>query len=147
MNTGWEDEKVNDGAKGARRHAHLMVEYAKDALEHDEPWKLWEYSIDGITWRGGFKAHLCWSKDLHYRRRPVELSTMTVEIPVFSEPIKVQLERFSDYFIPSPIGVEKYHWMNSGIDFLRLEKGYVHLSKEHALQHELSIRHLNNLKR
>lgn len=56
----------------AHTHAALMAEYAKDALETETPWDLWEHSNDGDSW---FRCsmHPSWKATTSYRRKTVPL--------------------------------------------------------------------------
>lgn len=50
-------------------HADLMLEYAKDAQETDNPWERWEYRTpNGIGWNPA-RENLQWYKDFQYRRK------------------------------------------------------------------------------
>lgn len=61
-------------------HAELMIEYGKDALESDTPWKNWEYrSNDSNRWCE-LKNHPEWNIYIKYRRKP-QTVTITITIP------------------------------------------------------------------
>lgn len=55
----------------AHKHAHLMMFYAKDALESDEPWKNWEFRtlIRSHFWLRCTSSPT-WRVDFEYRRKP-----------------------------------------------------------------------------
>lgn len=59
----------------AHKHAHLMMLYAKDALESDEPWENWEFR-DPATTLGKAQywlelgTHPEWIDTFEYRRKP-----------------------------------------------------------------------------
>ena len=44
-------------------HAELMMQYAEDAMETDEPWLLWQYRCEG-KWKQCL-AHPSWAKVAH----------------------------------------------------------------------------------
>jgi hypothetical protein len=51
-------------------HAHLMVEYAKDALETDKPWERWERAhITNLGLWQGLKENPPWIANNVYRRK------------------------------------------------------------------------------
>jgi hypothetical protein len=60
------------------KYAKLMLEYAQDALVSIEPWKLWEYSSDGVHWKSFEATNPGWITDYFYRRKSTLIS---VEIP------------------------------------------------------------------
>jgi hypothetical protein len=52
------------------KHAELMAEYAKDAMETDEPWERWEHmGINTDIWRQCLD-HPSWMPRKQYRRKP-----------------------------------------------------------------------------
>ena len=67
--------KVPDG----HPHATLMAEYAKDAANNKEPWKLWEYKTSGVPslWNQLY-GHPEWREQVEYRRK---IKTVTITIP------------------------------------------------------------------
>jgi hypothetical protein len=56
------------------KHADLMLEYAKDALTNENPWKLWELRLDGSYEWSVLHANPEWRSDFEYRRKPVKWS-------------------------------------------------------------------------
>lgn len=59
-------------------HAALMAEYAKDALTSNEPWRDWEYSIDGALW-SNLISNPGWKIKQKYRRK---VKMISIEIPL-----------------------------------------------------------------
>lgn len=62
------------------KHAELMLEYAKDAAEHEEPWLLWDVFhndnsrwFDANTW-SSLEANPTWAQNCKYRRKLVKWS-------------------------------------------------------------------------
>ena len=58
----------------AHKHAHLMMLYAQDALESDEPWKNWEFREPNTTLDNAQYWLHCshspeWNECMEYRRR------------------------------------------------------------------------------
>jgi hypothetical protein len=57
------------------KHAELMAEYAKDAMETDRPWERWEvkvYRIDSgyVSWRAMERTEALFFPVNEYRRKP-----------------------------------------------------------------------------
>ena len=59
-------------------HAELMLEYAKDALKYNQPWKLWECFTGGPWSR--LETHPKWHRHVQYRRRPTPKPSIHVEL-------------------------------------------------------------------
>ena len=51
------------------KHAELMVMYAKDAFETDEPWKRWECCRGDDVWNR-LRVSPSWVAHHQYRRKP-----------------------------------------------------------------------------
>lgn len=65
------------------KHAQLMAQYAKDAAEHEEPWRNWEYRVTPNSHWVQLKHNPGWSTGVEYRRKP--------------EKLKVYIYRYSDH--------------------------------------------------
>ena len=51
------------------KHAELMMQYAQDAMETNEPWERWEYFHRGAgEWKSLKKLN--WNPNVMYRRKP-----------------------------------------------------------------------------
>ena len=50
-------------------HAELMAQYAEDARNHKEPWKLWELRVKGGDWYD-CSLHPYWLETQEFRRKP-----------------------------------------------------------------------------
>lgn len=67
----------------AHKHAALMLQYAKDAMETDKPWERWEVAAPN-EWKG-CEMSPSWSEDHNYRRKPETIKVGKWEFP---KPIK-----------------------------------------------------------
>lgn len=121
----------------AHVHAHLMSLYAEDAMKHDQPWYLWEYSGDNQTWYP-CPSHPGWSSDHHYRRKPRTVKIGEYEVP---EPHKVALQRGQEYFVPnvSTAGTTHRVWYDDPRDTHALESNLVHLDIRAAAIHAKAL--------
>lgn len=63
----------HDNSRTGHIHADLMLEYAKDAQETDEPWKLWEIKLEVHDGWGSCVRQLYWNPGAKYRRKIVPL--------------------------------------------------------------------------
>lgn len=99
-------ERVYEPQKGYV-HAELMLQFAEDAQTHTEPWKLWQFKVEGDVWCD-CPRNPHWRVTTEYRRKPKTKLIHGVEIPDFE-------------FIPK-VG-EKYYTANVGLPEL-FEHGY-----------------------
>ena len=67
----------------AHKHAALMLQYAKDAMETDRPWERWEVAAPN-EWKG-CEVSPSWSEDHNYRRKPETIKVGKLE---FQKPIR-----------------------------------------------------------
>lgn len=122
-------------------HAALMLEYAKDAAEHAEPWLLWERSDDdGANWDPmmlgeGFDAR--WM----YRRKPRTIRIGEIDVP---EPLRVEPEPSTPCFVPSIFNADisdddKLVWMGSEAAGRLLRRGFLHATREAAEAHARAL--------
>ena len=51
------------------KHAHLMMEFAKDALETDKPWERWMYRYVKFDVWVNCEAVPRWSLEYEYKRK------------------------------------------------------------------------------
>ena len=63
----------------AHKHAALMLQYAQDAAETEEPWERWGYN-HGDTWQQCGK-HPVWFVSSEYRRKPEIIKVGRHEFP------------------------------------------------------------------
>ena len=91
----------------AHKHAHLMLQYAQDALETDKPWTRWQVlRLDaGGQWVDCFIS-IGWDVEAEYRRKPKTL-TYTVTIP---EPMREAPTLGSVYWICDPTSHPPVTW-------------------------------------
>ena len=121
----------------AHKHAALMAEYAKDALETDTPWKLWQFRAStGEIWRD-CKHNPAWEDYRDYRHKPRTININGYEVP---EPVRDSSEMGEEgyYYIPSLhhlSGFVPVVWYSDCADLERLHRGLVHLTKEAAQAH------------
>jgi hypothetical protein len=52
------------------KHAELMAEYAKDAMETDKPWERWEQRHECNGFWSQATNHPLWEDTFFYRRKP-----------------------------------------------------------------------------
>lgn len=113
-------------------HAAAMAEYAKDAMDTDNPWEWWEFSCDGQEYVS-LDTHPSWLKYTKYRRKPKVILINGHEVP---EPHRTPLEDGEMYWAISLYrGVTSAHWQDDGIDDCYLKSGFIHLTKEAAEKH------------
>ena len=114
----------------SHKHAHLMAQYAQDALETDKPWERWE-------WKGGggwypLANEFTFSIHYEYRRKPQTL-TYTVTVP---EPLREEPEAGTDFFLAVPHS-ERLHytfrWDGAEVTRLWLKRGLCFATKEDAI--------------
>jgi hypothetical protein len=129
----------------AHKHAHLMAEYAKDALETDRPWERWEVSCPEMGVWITLGSCPSWNEDLAYRRKPRTININGYEVP---EPVREPLKSGDLYFIAS-LEYECFYsfqtWAYSPADYLSLERGLVHLTQEAAVAHAKALLSLTKL--
>lgn len=118
------------------RHAELMMEYARDAMETDKPWERWEYSLEGRVWMD-LISQPRWGDDYEYRRKPRTININGHEVP---EPVRSPLENGTIYYIsyisaPDDALAWDCKWRSDKYDFNYLKKGIVHLTEEAAIKH------------
>ncbi len=118
------------------KHAHHMAEYAKDALETETPYKLWQARINptgGETPWGNATNHPLWSKGFEYRRKPktVNISGHEIEAPVYAVPV------CGVVFVVDPRHktlVGEYATGDPCVQTM-VDRGIVHLSRKNAEAH------------
>lgn len=131
----------------AHKHAALMLQYAKDAMETDKPWERWEYSDTSTLNQHGEKIRDDWydcgeNPDWHpgvkYRRKPKTIKVGKWEFP---KPIEQSLG-YTDvyYYVTFYMKTAEFTpfsdtWTNNGVDNDRLAGNLCHLSKEAAQAH------------
>ena len=117
----------------AHKHAHLMAQYAQDALETETPWTRWQVlRLDaGGQWVDCF-IPIGWGVEAEYRRKPRTM-TYTVTIP---EPLREAPEVGETYYVADPRARDFYdwqYWHNDELDMRFLTRGLCFATKEDAI--------------
>ena len=116
----------------AHKHAHLMAQYAQDALETDTPWKKWEINVQTSGRWYSIHGHPTWAVEYEYRRKPRTM-TYTVTIP---EPMREAPEVGESYYVPcqlAPALWGSFEWYNGDLDKLYLKRGLCFATREDAI--------------
>lgn len=120
----------------AHKHAALMLQYAKDAMETDRPWERWEW-FDDKSWYPCSNPPV-WEANMKYRRKPEIIKVGKWEFP---KPIEQPLG-CTDVYYYVDFNMETAEfipfcdtWTNNGHDDDRLAGNLCHLSKEAAQAH------------
>ena len=113
------------------KHAALMLQYAKDWAETEEPWKRWEVTSHRDEWVA-LCSHPYWNERYEYRHKPRVL-TYTITLP---EPLREAPDEGEAYYIAAP-EVEclcrEYGWSGSELDMRWLKRGLCFAKKEDAI--------------
>jgi hypothetical protein len=122
----------------AHVHAALIQQFAKDALEHDEPKELWEFSVDdGETWNNfdddnnpAFRASCL------YRRKQETIDINGHKVP---KPLRIdEMEDNVYYYMPYLVDdINCSIRFNSSYHNLiyYAKKGLLHKTEEAAIAH------------
>lgn len=117
-------------------HAELMMEYAKDAMKHDKPWKLWQAAIPDSGWID-LAGPIAFHSEQQYRRKPKTININGFEVP---EPAREPLLFGQTYFTLFGISdCVKREWEGATIDVSRLKLGLIHLTAEAAEIHAKAL--------
>ena len=126
----------------AHKHADLMLQYAKDAMETDKPWERWEVRMAANVQPNAvferLSYHPGWHTSNEYRRKPQTIKIGKWEFP---KPIEQSLG-YTDvyYYVTFYMKTAEFTpfsdtWTNNGVDNDRLAGNLCHLSKEAAQAH------------
>lgn len=126
----------------AHKHAALMLQYAKDAMETDNPWERWEVRMAAnVQPNAAFERlsyHPGWHTSNEYRRKPQTIKVGKWEFP---KPIEQPLG-YTDvyYYVTFYMKTAEFTpfsdtWTNNGVDNDRLAGNLCHLSREAAQAH------------
>ncbi|TDB41048.1 hypothetical protein [Photorhabdus khanii] len=129
--------KVND--YGAHVHAELMMQYAQDAMRTDEPWLLWEGSLNGGDLWENLRLHPTWHQDIKYRRKPEMITIGKVSFP---KPVDHELKDGQEYWVAGPNFFQGF-WGGYNFEKEKLEYGIIHLTQEAAQQHRDALIKIN----
>jgi hypothetical protein len=128
----------------AHVHAALIQQFAKDAMEYDEPGELWEYSVDdGKTWYCfQYQDNPSFSTQFHYRRKQetIDINGHKVPKPLREDEIEDNVYYYMPYLHDD---MNKYMRINSSYYDLRsyyaTKKGLLHKTKEAAIAHTKAL--------
>ena len=113
------------------KHAALMLQYAKDWAETDEPWKRWEVTSHRDEWVA-LCGHPYWKEESEYRRKPSTL-TYAVTIP---EPL-MEAPKYGEVYYVVALYAEcfymEHEWSGCPVDRRYLKRGMCFATKEDAI--------------
>lgn len=120
----------------AHKHAALMMQYAQDAAETDEPWERWEYKNPSATdWHQCGPHFLDWDDGDEYRRKPQTITCNGFEVEA---PLR-KVDDHATYYLSKP---ESIDWYAASIfecydemHETRLVHGLIHATREGAIAH------------
>ena len=115
----------------AHKHAALMLQYAQDWAETDEPWSRWEVAASSNKW-DALCSHPFWDEEYEYRRKPRTL-TYTATIP---EPLREAPEVGDSYYVAAHSAKNLYMelaWSGHEIDTRLLKRGLCFATREGAI--------------
>lgn len=128
----------------AHKHAALMLQYAKDAMETDKPWERWEVRIAANVQPNAvferLSSHPEWHTSNEYRRKSQIIKVGKWEFP---KPITKGPDFGTTYWATmfDYSGDRKFiasagqEWTDSPMDEALLEGNLCHLSYDAALAH------------
>ena len=120
------------------KHADLMLEYAKQAQESEEPWRNWEMSREGICW-ASIDSTPSWNINKEYRMKKKTINIGGIEI---AEPVRGALTIGEIYYTPSLGDFRRasYHiCKGDDLDCLRISSGIVHRNEDDAIKHAIAL--------
>ena len=121
-------------------HAALMLEYAKDWAETQQPWERWELKEDvSNEWRPFIDGHPSWLEHFQYRRIPTPPPTLFINGIEVPEPVREPLNNGDSYFVPDLCGSYKSKWDNDATDRQRLRAGIIHIPGSSAEIHREAL--------
>ena len=125
----------------AHKHAALMLLFAQDAAETEQPWELWEVLNQGaFTWRGCDRSPR-WDWHSDYRRKPRTIRIGEFDVP---EPFRGELTGDQEYWTPAIDRVNGFmadarHNSTQSTGRMHIARGLVHLTKEAAELHAQAL--------
>lgn len=123
----------------AHKHAALMAEYAKDALETDEPWLLWEMTSKNTIGWVSLDRHPLWLNYCEYRRKSKIININGFEVP---EPLRAAPPEGTRCWVVCPAAdgdFQRIIWVRGGVQAAWLSKGLLHLTPEAAQLHAQAL--------
>ena len=116
----------------AHKHAALMLQYAQDAAETDEPWLRWEMRGNSSAMWYTPVREICFAPDCEYRRKPQTL-TYTVTIP---EPLREAPPMDTEYYVVSlyePGSYDVAYWEGCHAERMWLKRGLCFATEADAI--------------
>ena len=113
------------------KHAALMLQYAQDWAETEEPWKQWEVTSHRGEWVA-LCGHPYWKEESEYRRKPRTLTYTTTIL----EPLREAPEVGEVYYVAATYAkyfCNAYEWSGCETDNRFLKRGMCFTTKEEAL--------------
>lgn len=121
------------------KHSDLMDLYLQDWKVMSNPWKLWECKNTEGIWIP-LIDHPTWSDQVEYRRSPTKIVNKSIQFPRAEV---CPLASGTSYYAPDLLATEaeciKYTWNDDSVDDVLLERGFVHLSQENAVEHAKAL--------
>jgi len=118
------------------KHAELMMIYAKQEAEMDEPWKLWECKDEAGT-PVCLAGHPSWNSRYSYRQIPKTININGHEVP---EPMREKPEIGTKYWY---VDIDELYqwttWQDDEYDNLLLSRGLCHATEEAAIAHAKAL--------
>ncbi len=126
----------------AHVHAKLIQQFAKDAMEYDDPWKLWEVSYDcGDNWNSFSPHNNPGFNDAYLYRRKQE----TIDINGHKVPKPLSEDEIEDdtvYYVPCFLDEISFSIRVNG-SYINImyyaQKGLLHKTKEAAIAHARAL--------
>lgn len=122
---------------GKNIHAKLMVQYAEDWAETDEPYLRWGFKAPSSAEYSPLYEHPRWDERTEYRRI-VSVKTIIINGHRVPEPMRVEPPIGTAYYMPNlnvNIGFFKCKWDGVPEDKRRLRAGIVHRTGDAAAVH------------
>ena len=113
------------------KHAALMLQYAQDWAETEEPWKRWEVTSPRHEWVA-LRTHPYWKGENEYRRKSRTL-TYAVTMP---EPLMEAPKVGEVYYVAAPYAecfCIEYEWSGCAAASRFLKRGLCFATKEDAI--------------
>ncbi|WP_237388280.1 hypothetical protein [Xenorhabdus sp. Sc-CR9] len=122
-------------------HADIIAEYAKFAIENDEPWRFFQYrKYVGTSWQDCAKP-LTFNSEWEYKLKP---NPQTIRIGEWDVPVpeRKPLLKGTTYYVPDLLTenfTDPLVWDNSHLDLRLLNRGLVHLTADAANTHACAL--------
>lgn len=120
-------------------HAALMRQYADDAAEHDEPWRLWQFQWNKNAEWADMTSNPSWDELTQYRRKPRTIRIGEFDVP---EPMRTAPEIGTVYYsadIRGDCWPDEWQYDNDFTDIAALKGGYAHTTERAARLHAIAL--------